>query len=53
MSLYSLPYIGFVDGATHSTQNLASVSWAIYAPIDELIILHGVFLGRATNNIAE
>jgi hypothetical protein len=53
MSLYSLPYIDFVDGATRSTQNLASFSWKIYAPTDELISLHGVCLRRATNNIAE
>jgi ribonuclease HI len=53
MSAFSLPYIGFVDGASHSTQNLASVAWEIYAPTDELISLRGIFLGRATNNIAE
>jgi ribonuclease HI len=53
MSVSSLPYIGFVDGASRSTQNLASVAWEIYAPTDELISLHGVFLGRATNNIME
>ena len=50
---YSLPYIGFTDGAIRSTRNLASVAWAIYAPTNELISLHGVFLGCATNNIAE
>jgi ribonuclease HI len=53
MSVSSLPYVGFVDGASRSTQNLASTAWEIYAPTDELISLHGVFLGRATNNIAE
>jgi ribonuclease HI len=53
MSVSSLLYIGFVDGASHSTQNLASISWEIYAPMNELISLHGVFLGRATNNITE
>jgi hypothetical protein len=47
------PISGFVDGASRSTQNLASVAWEIYAPTDELISLHGVFLGRATNNITE
>jgi ribonuclease HI len=51
MSVSSLPYIGFADGASHSTQNLASTTWEIYAPTNELISLHGVFLGRATNNI--
>jgi hypothetical protein len=53
MSEYSLPYIGFADGASHSTQNLASAAWDIYAPTNELISLRGVCLGRATNNITE
>jgi hypothetical protein len=53
MSVSLLPYIGFIDGASHNTQNLASAAWAIYAPTNELISLHGIFLGRATNNIAE
>jgi hypothetical protein len=53
MSVSSLPYIGFTNGASRSTQNLASASWEIYAPTDELISLHGVFLGHATNNIEE
>jgi hypothetical protein len=53
MSVSSLPYIGFADGTSCSTQNLAFVAWAIYAPTDELVSLHGVFLGHATSNIAE
>jgi ribonuclease HI len=53
MSESSLPYIGFVDGTSRSTQNLASTAWAIYAPTNELVSLRGVCLGRATNNIAE
>jgi hypothetical protein len=53
MSLSSITYIGFADGAIHGTQNLVSVSWETYAPTDELISLHGVFLGHANNNIAE
>jgi hypothetical protein len=53
MSVSSLPYIGFADGASHSTHNLVSTTWEIYAPTNELISLHGVCLGRATNNIAE
>jgi ribonuclease HI len=53
MSESSLPHIGFADGASRSTQNLASAAWAIYAPTNELISLRGVCLGRATNNIAE
>jgi ribonuclease HI len=53
MSEYSLPYIGFADGASRSTRNLASAAWAIYAPTNEFISLRGVCLGQATNNIAE
>jgi ribonuclease HI len=53
MSESSLPYIGFADGASRSTQNLAFAAWAIYAPTNELVSLRGVCLGRATNNIAE
>jgi ribonuclease HI len=50
---FSLPYIGFADGASRSTQNLASATWAIYTPTNELVYLRGVCLGRVTNNIAE
>jgi ribonuclease HI len=53
MSEFSLPYIGFTDGASRSTRNLASTAWAIYAPTNELVSLRGVCLGRVTNNIAE
>ena len=53
MSKFSLPYIGFTDGASRSTQILPSTAWAIYAPTNELISLRGICLGRATNNIAE
>ena len=53
MSESSLPYIGFTDGASHSTRNLASTAWAIYTPTNKLVSLRGVCLGCATNNIAE
>jgi ribonuclease HI len=53
MSEFSLPYIGFTDGASRSTRNLASATWEIYAPTNELVSLRGVCLDRATNNIAE
>jgi hypothetical protein len=39
MSVYRLPYISFVDGASRNNQNLESASWEIYAPTDELICL--------------
>jgi ribonuclease HI len=53
MSEFFLPHIGFTNGTSRSTQNLASASWAIYTPTNELISLRGVCLGCATNNIAE
>jgi ribonuclease HI len=53
ISVSSLPYISFVDGASHSTQNLVYVAWAIYAPTYELTSLRGVCLGCATNNITK
>jgi ribonuclease HI len=53
MSKSSLPHFGFSDGASRRTQNLTSPAWAIYAPMNELISLHGVCLICATNNIAE
>jgi hypothetical protein len=53
MSEFLLPHIGFTDGTSHSTQNLAFAAWAIYAPTNELISLQGVCLGRVTNNITE
>jgi hypothetical protein len=53
MLVSSLPYIGFTDGTSRSTRNLVSVAWEIYGPTNELISLHGVFLGCATNNITE
>ena len=46
-------YIGFADGACHSTQNISSVAWIIYSPSDELVSMHGVSLGQTMNNIAE
>jgi ribonuclease HI len=49
----SLPYIGFADGSSRSTQNLSSTAWAICAPTNELVSLRGVCLGCVTNNIAE
>ena len=53
MFVSSLPYIIFVEVSSRSTQNLVSVAWKIYGPTDELINLHGVFLGHATNNITK
>jgi hypothetical protein len=46
-------YTSFADGTSRSTQNLASIAWEIYAPMNELISLHDVCLDRATKNIVE
>jgi ribonuclease HI len=53
MSEYLPPHIGFINGASCSTQNLASIGWEISSPTNKLISLRGVCLGHATNNIAE
>jgi len=53
MLVSPLPYVGFVDGASRNTHNLASATWEIYTPTNELISLQGICLGRATNKIVE
>ena len=47
------PYVGFVDGASRSTQNLSSAAWVIYNPNGELINLQDIYLGRTKNNVSE
>ena len=47
------PYVGFADGASHSTRNLSLAAWVIYNPAGELIDLQDICLGRTTNNVAE
>ena len=39
------PYVGFADGASHSTEKLSSVAWVIYDSAGELIDLQGICLG--------
>ena len=46
-------YIGFADGTSHHTCNLASATWVIYSPSRQLVALGGACLGPATNNVAE
>jgi len=53
MMVSLLPYVGFANGASYSTHNLAFVAWEIYMPIDELISLHDIHCTHATNNIEE
>ena len=53
MQMSISPYVSFADGASRSTRNLSSTAWVIYDPVGELINLQGIFLGPATNNVAE
>jgi ribonuclease HI len=53
MSTESLVYLGFADGASHHTRNLASTTWVVYSPKGLLVSSGGVCLGPSTNNVAE
>ena len=46
-------YIGYADGASRWSPNLASAAWVLYSPSDELIHLDGTCIGPATNNQVE
>ena len=46
-------YIGFANGTSHHTCNLASVAWVIYYPSGQLVAAGGACLGPASNNVAE
>jgi len=46
-------FIGFADGASHHTQNIASATWVIYSPTGQLVVSGGACLGPATNNVAK
>jgi ribonuclease HI len=46
-------HIGYADGASRWTQNLASAAWALYTPSHELLHSSGICLGSATNNQEE
>ena len=46
-------FIGFADGASHHTCNLASAAWVIYSPSGQLVSSRGTCLGPTTNNVAE
>ena len=46
-------YIGFVDGTSRHTCNLASTAWVIYSPLGQLVAARGACLGLASNNVAE
>ena len=46
-------YLGFPDGASRHTCNLASTTWVIYSPSGQLVAVGGTCLGPASNNVAE
>jgi ribonuclease HI len=46
-------HIGYADGASRWTQNLASAAWALYTPSHEMLHSSSICLGSATNNQAE
>ena len=47
------PLVGYVDGASRSTKNLSSATWAIFAPGGKLVGFQGICVGQSTNNITE
>ena len=53
MDLTSDWYMGFADGASRWSLNLASATWVIYSPSHELIHIDRICVGSVTNNQAE
>jgi ribonuclease HI len=49
----SMVFVGYVDGASRHTHNLASTAWVIYSPTGELIASGGACLNPSTNNVVE
>ena len=43
-------YVGFFDGASRWSPNLASAARVIYSPLHEFLHLDGVCVSAATNN---
>ncbi len=53
ISTFSLIHVEFADGGSCYTQNLTSTAWVVYSPTNELLSSGRVYLGPATNNVAE
>ena len=53
MSMKSSIYLGFVNGVSCHTQNLASVAWVIYAPEGHVVYSRGVCLRPSSNSVIE
>ena len=45
-------FVGFADGASFHTCNLALADWVIYSPTRQVVASSGACLGPATNNVA-
>jgi ribonuclease HI len=45
-------FVGFADGTSQHTRNIASAAWVIYQ-FDEVVSSGGICLGPVTNNMAE
>ena len=45
--------VGFTDGISRHTCNLASAAWVIYSPLGQLVASGGACLGPTSNNLAE
>ena len=46
-------YIGFANGASRHTYNLASAAWILYSPSGQLVASRGACLGPTSNNVVE
>ena len=46
-------FIGFVDGTSRHTCNLASAAWVIYSPLGQLVASGSTCLGPTSNNVAK
>ena len=53
LQMSSERYIGFADGASRHTCNLASTAWVIYSPSGQLVASGGACQGPNSNNVAE
>ena len=49
----SFVYIGFADGASRLTQNLALAAWVIYTRTGQVLSSRGICLRPSSNNVAE
>jgi hypothetical protein len=46
-------YLGFTDGSSRHTWNLASAAWVVYSPEGLLVSSGGICLGPSMNNVDE